>query len=170
MGTYRLNNSRSASAREAFVETQAGQAARAVAAQQPVGHRDALVHVRPAHRHVIVLDQLVLVGRNQQPMAQFDVGALLAFLNPFGVRFEQGKHFLVRGNGFLLQQPAFDQVQVLVEHPVEVFERLPVRQFHGLVAQVEQAGADFGGKFARPRPDSRARRCFTRASLLGPPR
>src|ERR1039458_6373493 len=47
--------------------------------------------------------------------------ALLAFLDPLGVRFKQGKHFLVRGNGFLVQQPALGQVQVLVEHPVEVF-------------------------------------------------
>jgi len=122
VGTYRLNNSRFFPPREAFVETQTGEAARPVAAQQPVGHRHTLLHVRFAHRRVIVLDQLVLVGRDQQAMAQFDVRALLAFLDPLGSGSNR-ENLLVRRNGFLLQQPALDQVQVLVEHPVEVLER-----------------------------------------------
>lgn len=54
------------------------------------------------------LNQLVLVGRDEQPMAQFDVGPQLAFLNPFGVRLEEGKHFL-GGRDFLsAQQAALD--------------------------------------------------------------
>ena len=90
----------------------------------------------------------MLVGGDEQAMAQFDVRALLAFLDPLGVRLKERKHLLVRRNGFLLQQPALDQVQVFVEHPVKVGQRFPVRPVHRLVAQVEQAGVNLGGKLA----------------------
>ena len=74
-----------ARARKTFVETDAGHAARAVAAQQPVRHGEALIHFGFTPQHGAVLDQLILIGREQELGPQFDVGALLAFLDPFGV-------------------------------------------------------------------------------------
>ena len=68
-------------------------------------------------------------------MAQFHVGPLLAFLDPFGVWLEEGKDFLVRRDGFFFQQAPLHQVEVFGEHPLEVFEGFPMGQLHGLVAQ-----------------------------------
>jgi len=38
------------------------------------------------HQHGVVLDRLILIGRDHQPVPQLDVGALLAFLNPLSRR------------------------------------------------------------------------------------
>ena len=61
-----------------------------------------------------VLDQLLLIRGEQELVPPFHVRALLAFLNPFGVRLEEGKHLLVGGNGFFVQQP--------LPHLVHLFE------------------------------------------------
>jgi hypothetical protein len=75
-------------ASEAFVEADAGEGTGAVAGEHPVGHRDALVHVCSAHRHVVVVDESVLIGGDEQAVAPLVRGPALAFLDPLGVRLD----------------------------------------------------------------------------------
>ena len=42
------------------------------------------------HQHGVALDQLILNGRDHQPVPQLDVGALLAFLNPLSPTWRTG--------------------------------------------------------------------------------
>ena len=152
---------------EALVETQARHAARPVAAQQAIRYRHALIHLRFALQDRVVLDQLLLVGGDQQPMPQFHVRALLAFLNPLGVRLKQREHLLVRGNGFLLQQPPVHQVQVLGEHPVEPGQPFPAGGVHRCLAQAQQARLHLGRKRA-PHGQIRAHGRFDPRFLVRP--
>lgn len=102
-------------ARGAFVITQTGHSARPVAPQQLVGHFCAPVHVSHICRHLLVLYQLGLVGCDQQPIGRFHLRPQLSFLDPFNVRLEEQKSFLVHGESDFLQTAAFDQVQKCIQ-------------------------------------------------------
>ena len=79
-------------------------------------------------------------------MAQLDIRALLAFLNPFGVWLKEGKHFLGGRNLLPVEQTPLDQIQMLVEHPLKIFQPFPMGGLYRLIAQAEQAVLDFSGK------------------------
>ena len=48
----------------------------------------------------------MLVFHDADPQAQFDRHAGLALADPFGVRLEHGKHFLLMGDGFSENDPS----------------------------------------------------------------
>ena len=88
---------------------------------------------------------MMLIGRHQQPVPQFDRRPLLAFGNPLGVRLKQRKDFLGRRNLLLAQQPPIHpSPDVLVQHPVEVGQRVPMLGLDRLFAQTQQARRHFG--------------------------
>lgn len=132
-------------ARKALVETQARHAAEAIPPQQPIGHRDALILSEFFQQGGAVLNQLILIGRDQEFVAQLAAGSVLAFLDPSGVRLEDGEYSLGRWDILLVQQPAFQQVQKFVEHCLEGCQFLPARGAAALIAELEQVLPDLVG-------------------------
>src|SRR5438067_5528315 len=76
-----------------FVEAQADDVPLPVSAQQSIRQRNGRSRLRPTAQTLIVQNQSVLVGRQEQRMAQFHRWKKFAFRNPLGVRFEERKYF-----------------------------------------------------------------------------
>ena len=96
-----------------FVKGYARQPALAKAAQQPTGHRHALVHLHLRDQLGVVLDQTVLVSRHQKPMSQFHCRVQFALGDPFGVRLEQREDLLGAGDALALEQRGVHQANVV---------------------------------------------------------
>ena len=75
-------------------------------------------------------------------MAQLDVRPLLAFLDPFGVNEQE--RFFPRRESFV---PSRRLDGMRCDEHRAMSQCFPVRQFHRLVAQAEQAGVHLGGEF-----------------------
>ena len=112
--------------------------------EQPVDDRKALIDFGPADQHGVILHQFMLVGGDEEAVAEFHVRTRFAFLYPFGVGLEEGVNFFGRGNRLVAEETAVDQIEVLEEHRVKILEGFPLGREHGLVAEGEQARADFG--------------------------
>ncbi len=136
-----------AGASEAFVGAEAGELVRPVTVEKPVGDGQEVVDFGSAVEHGVVLHEFMLVGGDEETVAEFDVGAGFAFLNPLGVGLEEGINFFGGGDRLATEEAALHEVEVFEEHGVKILERFPLGQTHGLVAEGEQAHADFGREF-----------------------
>jgi hypothetical protein len=54
----------------------------------------------------------MVVFHDADPQAQFNRDTGLAFANPFGMRFKQGKDFFGMGNGFTLNSAASNLINL----------------------------------------------------------
>lgn len=115
------------------------------------GHGDLIV--RGFYHDLMVQDEAVLIFDDRHPQAQLDRYAGLAFADPFGMGLKNGKDFFTVRNGFALQDPATNLVdlplgvrQILVEvrqhrcrHPMVGMQPLPggVRSLHMGFGEVE---------------------------------
>ena len=88
----------------------------------------------------------MLIRGDEQFMPQFHRRRDFALVDPFRMGFKQRKVFFRHGDRFTLQDPPFNEIQMLDQLLVEILhfhERALLHQRQGLGPQLTQTGKDF---------------------------
>lgn len=92
------------------------------------------------------MDELVLVGGDEEAATEFDVGSAFAFGDPFGVLFKEGVEFFSGGDFASLKEAIADEEDVFDEKVVEVGDFLELDNLlwgQGMEADFDEGGVEF---------------------------
>jgi len=70
------------------------------------------------------VNEVVLIGGDEEAPTEFDVGSTFAFGNPFGVLFEEGVEFFASGNFATFEEAVADEKDVFDEEVLPFFDGL----------------------------------------------
>ena len=118
-------------AAETFVEADAFDGAGPVLLQDPGDGSGCLgVFVGVIH-DLVVKDEMMLVGRDEEFAAKFHRTTGFALADPLGVGFEERENLFLVRDGFTLEDALFDEVYVFVEHSDKVGQLGEAAAFNG---------------------------------------
>lgn len=97
-GDFELQQFAVFDAAEAAVGAEADEFSGGEGAEESVGEGDDFSAFVAAGHDLIVMDEVVLVGGDEEAATEFDAGSAFAFGDPFGVLFEEGKELFSGGD------------------------------------------------------------------------
>lgn len=111
-----------------------------------VGEGDDFGAFVSAGHDFIVMDQLVLVGGDEEAATEFYIGAAFAFGDPFGVLFEEGVKFFSGGNFASFKESITDEEDVFDKEVLPVFDGFDLAKLEeaeGVFFELCKGGAEF---------------------------
>ena len=133
-------------AAKSAVAAEADEFSRGEGAEEVIGEGDDFGAFGAASHDFVVVNEVVLVGGDEEAPTEFDVGAAFAFGDPFGVLFEEGVELFSGGDFAPFQETVADEEDVFDEEVLPVDEVGVLDQLQGIqgmVPELIEGGLEF---------------------------